>query len=189
MPHWIIYGMTDSGKSYYVKQEFIKDEDITDFKQIIIIDCTGEYSKYKDNDNIKYYFVDNSDPDEFLYTKLDRMILSKNHKKMVIIDECHLISENNKPLFKHIIKWCTTARKHNSEMVILTQRPQLIHSKTPHSQSYYKLYFAMETSDIESLRQSRFITQEAMDRIDALDVDEHNFIIQEKKEFNGPYRL
>ncbi len=189
MPHWIIYGMTDSGKSYYVKKEFIEDSDIYNHKKLIIIDVTGEYEKYKDNKNIKYYFVDNAEPDEKQYKKLSYRILDKSYRKMVIIDECHLIGDSNSLLMKYIIKWVTISRKYNTEMIILTQRPQLIHSKTPHSQSYYRLYFAMDDGDIEALRQGKYISKEQAEQIKPLDVDRHEFIIQEKKKFEGPYIL
>ena len=189
MPHWIFYGMTRSGKSYYVKSEFIEDPDIYNNKQIFILDVTGEYEKYEGKKNIKYYFIDNSDPDEGLYKKLDRKILGNNRHKMIIIDECHLIGENNTPFMKHIIKWVTTGAKYNVEMVILTQRPQLIHSKTPHSQSYFRIYFAMDNGDIEALRQSKFVSKEIAPKLMNLDVDKHEFIMQEKKNYLGPFIL
>jgi len=189
MPHWIIYGMTDSGKSYFVKKEFILDPDVYNNKKIIIIDVTGEYEKYRNLKYVKYYFVDNSEPDDKQYKKIDSHVLDPTYKKMVIIDECHLIGDSNSKLMKYIVKWVTIARKQNTEMIILTQRPQLIHSKTPHSQSYYRLFFAMDDGDIEALRQGKYISKKQSLKLIPLDVDKHEFIIQEKKQFEGPYIL
>lgn len=103
-------------------------------------------------------------------------------KTLIAVDECHLFKKSGK---QELISAVTTGLRWGRPMIFITQRPAMM-DNTYLTQSTRHIYFALGLEDEGYLREKKYPIDDISQKING---EKYRFVIFDRREAKGPYRI